>query len=752
MSVSPLQFAQEFEKFKSELSKIPAEDIQILRLMDFWPNLKEKVTDRSYQSYFEEYHAYLVSLLNHDNLNDLTIDELKQLAEAIIDIQHFQSDDEFIESLNFVYTKLASLYFYVGDIDEGLKLCGTIIGDESLSIPDIISASQDAYSAFNTVYDYFKDSHPQFFRLLSQIHDEWESVRDAYYYDRVYCLFVEKTDHGRSLRGRMRLLKGSVEYFDKNATTDEITFDNQIKTPDDPFVGASYDALKAVRGIFKNLNYKTESTSFYHAHFAIHESGQTFTGDSIGLATGLLAYTQLMRPDISRVDRFLSAEIACTGGIEESGQITKVNDESLKYKIERAFFSPVKYLVLPKDNQTEADNYLKQLQKRYPKRNLIIIGLYKFSDAIENRNILRDEKVCIGEFVTKKAIKYSRAAKIQVPILLALLYALICIIYPKAWIGFDWNPQYVQPTETGFIALNADSVPLWSVEFDSESLTNSSKWKIGDLDDDGKNEVAFIPTTLPVCDINANLFLYDDDKDLIFQDTCVILNEYIGDTTLQQPYFPGDIDFISKEESPIIISRIKKSFPARLHLKFWNMNGDPLGWYINAGFSGASGKCFANVQDEGLFFLSYNNRMDCACLFVLDPDSSYGTSPPYGMNNKKGKQKCYILFPRTDLNKVNLCKYNYPGKLVVESDSLFMVEIGEMNNLSSRIRYYFNKDFRVFDVKAEDPFINARDKAVRESKLDPIEWQTYLEDLRDGVTYWIDSDWVTEGELRAAEK
>ena len=36
--------------------------------------------------------------------------------------------------------------------------------------------------------------------------------------------------------------------------------------------------------------------------------------------------------------------------------------------------------------------------------------------------------------------------------------------------------------------------------------------------------------------------------------------------------------------------------------------------------------------------------------------------------------------------------------------------------------------------------------------LPPIDdWSTYQFYYRDAVTYWIDSSWITEGELRAAE-
>ena len=145
-------------------------------------------------------------------------------------------------------------------------------------------------------------------------------------------------------------MTGKVELFGKSARTDEITFENQIKTPDDPFVGVAYDALQAVRRTFKVAGLKLQGSSFYHAHFSIADSGQTFSGDSIGLAFALLTYTQLLRPEALRLDRFLSGEVAFTGGVDADGRLTAVNDETLGAKVERAFFSPLKYVILPEAN------------------------------------------------------------------------------------------------------------------------------------------------------------------------------------------------------------------------------------------------------------------------------------------------------------------------------------------------------------------------------------------------------------------
>jgi len=342
--------------------------------------------------------------------------------------------------------------------------------------------------------------------------------------------------------------------------------------------------------------------------------------------------------------------------------------------------------------------------------------------------------------------------------LLLLGYLLACIIHPPLWIFFDRNPQYVRVTETGFEALNADSTKIWTTDYNCVLKPAESYWKVGDLDDDGYNEVAVMPKAVETstCECNARLYVYSDNGKLLFDRQGAIFGEYPGDFNLQQPYSPSPIDFLHIAQEPVILTRAYRSNPARIHLRFWTSTGDSLGWYINAGHSGTHGECFSTAGQFGLSFLSYNNRMDCACLFILAHDSSYGASPPYNDPHydlsrvKHSNQIRYVLFPRTNLNIKAMAIYNFPWKIVAESDSVLRADIEELSLHRAEVSYYFNRDLRVFHVTPSDEFINERKILIADGKLQRSDALT-AEQIRDAVTYWIDSAWVTEGELRTQE-
>ncbi len=319
MTTSPLQFAKDFGKLKSDLASQPAADLKLLLLVDFWPSLERHRDDKAYRSYFDEYIPLLLHLVSEENLHDLTLPELEGVLNTLRSVNDVMSPDDRAQAqdkIRLTTICLAKMLFYVGCVEEGVKLCAGL-GGEASAISNEYSELDDL-SELNTLKvacDRFKDKRPSLYNILKDVLDAWDSERETLSHERANCLFVEKGDQARSWRGRMRALEGKVELFGKSATTDEITFANQIVKPDDRFIGVAYDSLEAVRQIFKTEGFKDKAAAFYHAHFSIEDSTHSFTGDSIGLAVGLVTYTQLLKPEIMRQERFIAFVFSFTGRV-----------------------------------------------------------------------------------------------------------------------------------------------------------------------------------------------------------------------------------------------------------------------------------------------------------------------------------------------------------------------------------------------------------------------------------------------------
>jgi hypothetical protein len=629
----------------------------------------------------------------------------------------------------------------------------------------------DPFTAFTNLRNELAGKDEALDEVLTEIYEDWESVRDAYYHDRVNSLFVDKDDPGsgsRAPRGCLRTVFGSVEERRNGSKTDDVAFDNQVRSPDDPFVGVAYDSLAAVRSVVAALRGPSgrsrERATRFHAHFNVADSGHAFTGDSIGLALALLTYSQLLKPELLRFERFISAEVAFTGGIDSDGTLTPVSGDTLPAKIERAFYSPVKYIALPQANLPAAQAALTRLQERHPHRHLRLVAANRLAELIDDHNVVRSEKMCMGEFVVKRAYKYSRMAKLQVPLLLILIYALVCLLYPKAWIWFDWNPCDMQAVENHVMAFNKRGSLLWEHYLTEGQSLREHSWALCDLDGDSMNEVAVLPQSGPtVCSADESLLVFDCRGNVVFSRDCLVRYQYPPDLVLVEQPIETYGSWVSAgwhRGQPVIVTGLLAQNPARAYIRFWSGAGDSLGWYINSGH--ATLRLFEDIDGDGTedaLFTGINNRLGCMTLFTLDPVASRGVSPPYidtpGFdltNVTRGNQKRFVaLYPSqigeslapTDYQRYNCLKLLDGGKIEFSADE-------GAEGRPAEVIYTLDDTLRVCDVILGDSY------KKRVGELRNIETVPYeiLEGCRNEILhrlcYFVDGNFVSHCDLPAS--
>ena len=156
MTTSPLKFAKDFGKLKSDLTSQPAADLKLLLLVDFWPTLHHHRDNKAYRSYFEEYIPLLLHLISEENLHDLTLDELEATLNVLRSLNKsglarvgqkpaaagaFDTNVETTgvstyrnsqlqDKIRLTTICLAKMLFYVGCVEEGVKLCVGMVGDK----------------------------------------------------------------------------------------------------------------------------------------------------------------------------------------------------------------------------------------------------------------------------------------------------------------------------------------------------------------------------------------------------------------------------------------------------------------------------------------------------------------------------------------------------------------------------------------------------------------------------------------------
>lgn len=770
--MSILEFARSFARFKSDLSQSIVPDHQLLHFIGFWPELKSKLNDRSYTTYFDEWLAIL-PLVTKETIFDLSPDELEVLSDILSSLLSFAKQEQIIEELKrklkLVRLSTIKRLFYLGEVEKALTLSAQQAGVDHISQYETsLLENLDSFECLQTLTDWFLHQNISLGNFLKGILDDWQTERENDTTDSAWCLFVDTIGSGGVPRGRLRRLKGMVEMVpstdDETKKSDTVAFENQVKSPDDPLIGVVYDSLKAVRNQLLRSGFSKRLTKPYRSFYSIEDRQFTFTGDSIGLASCLVAYSQLLSGEVLREKKQISSAVGFSGGMDENGRLIPINKDTIASKIEQAFCSHLKQIVLPEDCISEAAVCLEKLSERYPRRHLRIMGFKWLSEVVDSLDVLTPYRLGMGEFLFKKVYKHTRTAKIQIPMLLALAYLAICLLYPKAWIGFDWNPAKLIPTKTGFYVTNEKGQFLWSKEHicpDFSLDSDRSQWLIENLDNDPENEVMFLVGGSPTCKckLNAHLLVYDHNGDLLFDRDCKILGEYPGDESDSTHYLSSQIMVIDLHGRKIIMTSVAADYPARAHHKFWSLKGQLLGWYVQAGYGGAYQSCRLVDNESHLFLLHTNNRLRRVGLYALFPDSAYGVSPPYTDPErdlswvKRGSQLCYISFPRSDLSIVLGTLFDGTSQLRLQSDGIradITPNLGQDNE--PELSYFINSDYRVYGVSPTDRFLEVWDSLSHVGALRNTNLNKHLQDLLYNVAYWTDSGWVTEGQLRAAGK
>ncbi|MFH1688049.1 MAG: hypothetical protein ABIE70_11100 [bacterium] len=666
---STVAFARAFAALKAELARDGAADRRLLRLVEFAKDNAEALLKPAYTGYREEWRSLVQYQLAVDGcLDDLLPDELAAVIEVC---------KELVDQANLttIGRELARKLCYVGEAEKALPLLDPDGDDRSSHAAAITPGdTDDELDAARRVLESLPSDSPQAAQL-EKILGAWRLEREALSFDSVKCLFVDKGGHTVAAgRGRLRTLVCKSAETAVKLETDEVVFDNQIRSPDDPFVGAAYAALEAVGRLLQRDGAATNNHRL-RVHLAIEDSHQAFTGDSIALAVALVGYAMLMKPQIHRHERFIAGEIAVTGSLSADGALMAVNAGSLEAKIKRTFFSPVKYVVVPEDNAATAKECIEKLREQYPRRRLQVIAHDRLSDVIDDHNVIRPEKVCMGAFVARKARRYTGSIRVQVPLLLGLTWLLLALLWPKyfdPW--FDWNIADIEVVGNRFRTLNADGQTLWwSEEYEGElsvasyrktTSTSSRYWQRVDVDGNGRDELFFIP----VCGGPRNVAeFYGETGAVQWRRPAYIETTYpgdvaFGDTPARKDYSAIHMITISDSGGNACVAICSDcSPPARDQIIVIDATGKYVsGPYLNVGQLFPAAMKLADFNHDGVNEILAgftNNQLGRAALAVLDPHHLHGVSPPYddeffvasGMGT--GSHLVYLSFPETPLSE-----------------------------------------------------------------------------------------------------
>lgn len=203
-------------------------------------------------------------------------------------------------------------------------------------------------------------------------------------------------------------------------------------TPLFSVVGTESDQQMDISKPVKAVLFLTEmnqilSKSGIQATASFEQTSAWHSGNSANLALAGLFFCTIIDEIEIREQFRLNPAIAITGEVSETADVLPVDQQSLKAKVEAAFYSWTHVLVVPKSQVEETTSYLNILKEKYPKRDLQVIGVDQLKELFYDRRLTLYSKINLQEYVSGKLWKrkFSVVAMVGYVVLIAILAALL---------------------------------------------------------------------------------------------------------------------------------------------------------------------------------------------------------------------------------------------------------------------------------------------------------------------------------------
>jgi hypothetical protein len=352
--------------------------------------------------FLNDFITPLINLFKHTNIEFLTPDSLIS-ARFLIHKSILLTENEIIKNelksiLYQLNIRLLVTYYYLGEAENGKLILEDLINSNYISetgfrINDdyiekrIKTSRAPAYSLVDP--NIFKRNI--IFDILHKINYELKRI-NAFSNDSVNILMVEsETVAGNTWSfGSIMEFNCEIESI-MNINKTPLIIDNITDINDSNILNTKdiiWNTAKTILKTFKIIINESRTT----IHLRFKNLSGIYKGTSFGLGAIILIPAKILNYLGARKKYRIACAAAFTGSVDENGNFVSLPDEIIKYKVEAAFFSWVKYIVIPKENYNAAHETVQSLKNKYPRKELNIIAENNVYDIFPDRKVVEIHK------------------------------------------------------------------------------------------------------------------------------------------------------------------------------------------------------------------------------------------------------------------------------------------------------------------------------------------------------------------------
>ena len=484
--------------------------------------------------------------------------------------------DRAIDILNM---QMLKSNFYVGNLDEGLLVLKNILEESEKKIDsgsvnyESIQQSRERVNLKSAAGDKYALVHPDTFReikafeVLNEIKSEFERLNS--FSDTNANVMLVEQDSGDYSSGTILSLNCKLDR-QSDAKNQNITFENITDVEEDSLEeflkGVRVAAMGCIGGIRgpskagasegeqkagtleggrrpsragvldggRRRPFKAgvwEGARNFDVSLKFENVKGIYKGKSFGLAAAVLIACNYFTYSNKILRYKISNSAAFTGVVEADGTVSAVNTETIAGKISAAFFSWVKYCIVPKENYEEAIRVRNELILQYPSKQLEIIPVSNVIDVFNIPEVIKTEKISYGKYANDFISRHRLISTSAAVIIIALLsFFLASKFLPK---DVKLLPQTTN--ENNFLIYAPDRDTNWI--FQNRDVYNGDTIDYGDvaIGDYWNPRLIFINNSR--ADEEFEISIGGKDKEE-FQVTWFLNNDQPGAPLLLKPDFP----------------------------------------------------------------------------------------------------------------------------------------------------------------------------------------------------------------------
>ncbi len=781
MTADPLHVDQVYHNLLGALSEERHEQAKLRLLADHLQDFLGQPEDRVY-SYFLQLGLMFLSMARHIDLEGEPpgrIEGFLVLTRSIRDRLGKRLDPAIAaEAAANLLHQLARQCFYLGDLGRGLRalvLRQRILGGgswdeaparrEAEGLPDAdlvaeLERRPSASSNFEVLREFAGRSRAAgAVRLdLEDILEKWRRTEEQAESDCLNTLLVEADPvTGEDRHGWVLPLTVQAKPMAGLDNQPLVHFNNASLASRNELLNVAQDAVAAAEVLYHKEFGRSERALYFN--FSFPDKGSSFAGRSIGLALALLAYNQNLTVRDRRSHLRFRSTCAVTGNVSLRGDLEAAPGRGLKKKVEAAFFSHLRAVILPREALPEARDYVYQLVAAHPRRRLALIPADRLADLVGNDDLCAVEKAAFLGYALRHAsvaFRYGATLAVGAGLLAA---AVFMFRHPELQFWKERTPATVSAVGDTVIVRNKDDQIIWKFRAPQEltKFPTPDDFLAADVNDDGHPELICSLSFKGNERLTSPLYCFSDrgrrlwdfragrklrTRDDLFSDL------YHARAIATVPLEPG------RGKGILIGATQSPWYP--YHLALLDAQGRELGEFWNSGHFTRNAVAVEDLDADGLAEIvigGQNNGHNAACLAVFDQHRMQGASPQKDtprfefLDLPPGTEDYYILMPPSPLSRLFAVR-NYVTAINIqrEEKTIEVLVVEHMEPYSEGrsyiLRYLFDYDLHVLSCKPEDYYLSKL-RELRTTNVLPEITRDEIASWKDLVRYWDGTRWTT---------